>query len=58
MLPLENEVFYTDLVDEAVFVPAGQSENNLLFSIKSRNINQILSSIAALILGDIPVKIR
>lgn len=58
LLPVENEVVYPDCVDEAVFVPAGQSENNLLFSIKSRNINQILSSIAALILGDIPVKIR
>lgn len=58
LLPVENEAVYPDLVDEAVFVPAGQSENNLLFSIKSRNINQILSSIAALILGDIPVKIR
>ncbi|TQL16634.1 hypothetical protein FBY58_0170 [Zymomonas mobilis] len=54
---------FPEVIDSAVFVAEDKGEKSVdggedqVFSIKSRNINQILLTIAGLILSDIPIKI-
>lgn len=57
IIAVEHEAAFSDYLDNAVFEESGRDEHTVTFSIKSRNINQILLAIAALILGNVPIEL-